>query len=204
MKKPSPQSGFTLVELLVSLALFTVIVVAAVGSLYTVNQAAVRVNGMRTVLDNLNFATEAMSRTIRTGQNIVCGGVNNQTGIASCAVGNSNGPGKEISLESTIDAPAADGTPTKIAYRWRRDNASGNNEIQKCVVVNNSVIEDNCVSMTAPEINIQRMDFYVNGADVGDGLQPGVMLIIQGEAHIGADELAPFSIQTFISQRAAE
>jgi prepilin-type N-terminal cleavage/methylation domain-containing protein len=203
MKKPSSQSGFTLVELLVSLALFTVIVVAAVGSLYTVNQAAVRVNGMRTVLDNLNFATEAMSRTIRTGQNIVCGGTNNLTGIASCPVGNSNGPGKEIMLDSTIDVQA-DGTPAKIVYRWRRDSASGNNEIQKCMVVNGSVIEDNCVSMTAPEINIQRMDFYVNGADAADGQQPGVVMIIQGEAHAGADELAPFSIQTFISQRAAE
>ncbi len=193
----SLNAGFTLVELLVSLALFTVIVTAAVGSLYTVNQASVKVGAMRTVLDNLSFATESMSRTIRTGDLIICGGVDNQSGTANCALGNSNGPGNEISLYSTIDSAI-------IEYRWRTDSLTGNYEIQKCTVVNNSVNDNNCVSITNPEVNVQKMSFYVDGADATDGKQPSVMILMQGVATAGINNIAPFAIQELVSQRAAE
>ncbi len=191
------QAGFTLVELLVSLALFSVVLTAAIGSLYTVNQASVRVNAMRTVLDNLNFATEAMSRTIRTGQNIVCGGVDNQTGAPNCPFGNSNGAGTAISLDSTIDGQT-------VEYRWRTDTTTGNGVIQKCTVENGSVSDDKCVALTAPEINVQRASFYVDGADATDTKQPGVMMMIEGTATAGPDNIEPFDIQTYVSQRAGE
>lgn len=75
MKKSSihNQAGFTLVELMVSLSLFIIVVLALIGSLYTVNDASRRVQAMRTVMDNLNFAMEHMSRNIRTSEAIVCG-----------------------------------------------------------------------------------------------------------------------------------
>jgi prepilin-type N-terminal cleavage/methylation domain-containing protein len=190
----SMQSGFTLVELLVSLGLFTVIVVAAVGSLYTVNQASVKVNAMRTVLDNLNFATESMSRTIRTGENIVCNGTENTGGVSNnCAFGNANGAGYAVSLKSTID-----GTSIEYMYNY------GKKEIDKCTLVNNQISANSCVAITAPEVQVQKMQFFVDGADAGDSKQPSVMMLISGQANAGADNIAPFSIQTLISQRAAE
>src|SRR4051812_41074937 len=125
MKHHSKQSGFTLVELLVSLALFTVIVVAAVGSLYTVNQASIRVNAMRTVLDNLNFATESISRTIRTGQNIVCGGVSNVNGPThNCPLTDPNGRHNTVSLTSTIDGE-------QVQYTFGNNAQTGVGEIDK-------------------------------------------------------------------------
>ncbi|MDB5255144.1 MAG: seg [Candidatus Nomurabacteria bacterium] len=198
MKKPSLQSGFTLVELLVSLGLFTVIVVAAVGSLYTVNQASVRINAMRTVLDNLNFATESMSRTIRTGQHIVCGGVANTNGVShNCSLADQNGRHNAISLSSTIDGQA-------VQYVFGNNIATGVGEIDKCILINGQITSDSCIALTAPEVNIKRMEFYVDGADAVDGKQPSVMMIIQGQAVAGADNTQPFAIQTLISQRAAE
>ncbi|MEO5646488.1 MAG: prepilin-type N-terminal cleavage/methylation domain-containing protein [Candidatus Paceibacterota bacterium] len=194
------QSGFTLVEVLVSLALFTVVVVAAIGSLYTVNQASTRVNAMRTVLDNLTFATESMSRTIRTSQHIVCGGVANNSGLSqNCPLGNVNGGGNAISMNSTIDG-------TAIEYVIGNNIQTGLGEIDKCILVNGQVTSTSCVAITAPEVNINitKTKFYVDGADLSDSKQPSVMMVIEGEANAGAGNTAPFAIQTLISQRAVE
>jgi prepilin-type N-terminal cleavage/methylation domain-containing protein len=198
MKKSSLQSGFTLVELLVSLALFSIVVVAAVASLYTVNSASQRVTAMRTVLDNLNFATESMSRTIRTGENIVCGGVDTGFGGPNCPFGTSTGGQEAISLDSTIDG-------SSIEYRWRIDTSTNNYEIQKCILTASKALDPNqCVTITDPGITIQQLKFYVDGADASDGKQPGVMIQMRGIANAGPNNIQPFAIQTYISQRAGE
>ncbi|HTH93307.1 MAG TPA: type II secretion system protein [Candidatus Paceibacterota bacterium] len=201
MNKKSLQAGFTLVELLVSLALFTVIVVAAVGSLYTINQASQRVSAMRTVLDNLNFATESMSRTIRTGSTLVCGGVSNGTGKPNCPFGNSNGAAQEISLTSTLP-----GSLGGLDYRRVTipGSTNGAHEIQKCVLnTDGSLNTNNCVAITSPQINVTQLYFYVDGVGVSGG-QPSVTMIMQGVANAGGSNIAPFAVQSFISQRAAQ
>jgi prepilin-type N-terminal cleavage/methylation domain-containing protein len=189
-------SGFTLVELLVSLALFTVIVVAAIGSLYTVNDASRRVNAMRTVLDNINFATEAMGRTIRTSHTIACGGVENVSGQPNCAFSSNNGQNK-ISMIGNIDNQGTE-------YRYQLDGVTGNGLIQRCLLTNGQIVNAQCVALTAPEVNITALTFFVDGANVADGKQPSVVMMIQGIANAGTGNTAPFFIQTYISQRAAE
>jgi prepilin-type N-terminal cleavage/methylation domain-containing protein len=196
MKKLSSQSGFTLVELLVSLALFTVIVVAAIGSLYTVNDASRRVSAMRTVLDNINFATEAMGRTIRTSHTLVCGGVQNVSGQPNCAF-SSNASQNSISLITNIDN-------IPIEYRYQLDGVTGNGLIQKCILQNGQIVSAQCVSLTAPEVNITALSFFVDGAATGDNKQPSVIMMIQGIAKAGVNNTAPFFIQTYLSQRAGE
>lgn len=191
-------AGFTLVELMVALALFTIVVLAAVSSLYTVNNAARKVEAMRSVLDNLNFAVESMSRTIRTGTNIVCGGIVNSGGQQTCTFGpgmaNFNAPGERISLSGTL------GTNADLEYRlWF---VNGNGEIQKRTK-QGGVWSDTWVSLTAPEINVQKLSFYVDGTAAGDQIQPSVIMLIQGVAKTQNDT-APFAIQTYVSARAAE
>jgi prepilin-type N-terminal cleavage/methylation domain-containing protein len=194
--------GFTLVELLVSLALFSIVMLAAVGTLYTVNSASQRVTAMRAVLDNLDFAMESMSRTIRTGENIVCGDVQTQeSGTNNCPFGTSTAGSEALYLTSTIDG-------SSIEYRWRQDATTGNNEIQKCTLINNNgslqLDPTKCVSITDPNINVQKFSFYVNGADPSDGMQPSVIIMMQGVAAAGPGDTEPFDIQTYISQRAGE
>lgn len=189
--------GFTLVELLVSLALFTIIVVAAIGALYTINQASQRVNAMRTVLDNLNFATESMSRTIRTGSDFTCGGPGVHVGGPNCAFGNQYGPSGELDLQSTL--PGDEG---ELVYMRTTIPNSTAHEIQKCQVQSGSPV--NCVAITSPDIDITQLFFFVDGVGLGDGKQPSVTIIMQGVANAGKTDVAPFAIQTFVSQRAIE
>lgn len=190
-KQPSLffQAGFTLVELMVSLTLFTIVVLAAVSTLYTVNSASRKVQAMRIVMDNLNFAIESMSRTIRTGTEIACGGEGNYgTSLADCPF-SSQGANSTLIVKSTFDGD------NYVQYQLN------NGEIQKQVKVGG--VWGDWVSLTTPEINVQSLSFYVEGADPADNKQTGVEILINGTA-TAASEISPFAIQTYVSQRAGE
>ena len=192
-QRQTKQSGFTLVELMVSLGIFVVVIMAAIGSLYSVNRAARKVEAMRNVLDNLNFAIESMSRTIRTGTDIVCGSggsTNNCTFQGAFA-----NPGDSITVTSTLGATGT------ITYQWELDGATGKGVIKK-------YIGGSSVAITAPAIDIQHLSFYVDGADnAGSGTddlkQPNVIMLIQGVATAEGD-VAPFSVQTLVTSRTLE
>lgn len=61
------QRGFTLVEMLVALVLFSFVMLAAVGSLVAIIEANRKARNQKVVMNNLNAAVENMSRTIRLG-----------------------------------------------------------------------------------------------------------------------------------------
>jgi prepilin-type N-terminal cleavage/methylation domain-containing protein len=196
------QKGFTLVELMVALTLFVVVVMAAVSSLFSVNNASRKVQAMRSVLDNLNFAMESMSRTIRTGNLVVCGGTKNGAypnagGTYNCVFG-VDAPGEQLLVHSTL------GSDQLIEYRWGTNPDNGHGQIEKRTQDINGNWPDNWLSLTAPEIDVQKLSFYVDGADTTDTSQPNVILFVQGIAAADADNVSPFAVQTYISQRAIE
>lgn len=196
-QKPSQaQAGFTLIELMVSLMLFTIVVLAAVGSLYTVNSASKKTQAMRSVVDNLNFAIESMSRTVRTSNTVVCGGVSNTSSLdpitsadPNCPF-NSENPSSKLLVDSTL------GADQLVEYQLSLSGA-----IEKRI--RESGIWTNWVPITAPEINVTKLHFYVDGAKATDDIQPNTMIFIQGVATT-AEETAPFAVQTYLSQRAVE
>lgn len=64
--------GFTLIEIMVSVAIFSVVMVIALGALLSISAAERKAETLKSVMTNLNFALEGMSRTIRTGLNYHC------------------------------------------------------------------------------------------------------------------------------------
>lgn len=196
------QEGFTLIELMVSLTLFIIVVVALIGSLYTVNDASRRVQAMRTIMDNVNFAIENISRNVRTSQNLTCGLTIN------CPITNGV-PSDTITMISTL------GKLQYIKYSWVKDLSTGNGKIVKTTApvdydpttqtytprLNESV---GPVNITAPEIDIQNARFYVDGVGQGDNKQPSVMVKFEGVAKVSGTQPVPFAIQTYLSQRSIE
>jgi prepilin-type N-terminal cleavage/methylation domain-containing protein len=181
------QKGFTLVELMVSLMLFTIVVLAAVGSLYTVNNASRKVQAMRSVLDNLTFGIESISRTIRTGNSVKCVSL---LASPNCSFQNQN-PGTGIVIDSTL------GTAQLVEYRLG-SNPDGTGVIQKRT--QESGLWTNWFAITSPEINVQQLSFYVSGAELSESEQTNVSIFIKGIAVAGQDN-APFAVQTYVSQR---
>lgn len=70
------KQGFSLIEIMVSLAIFAIVVVVATGALLTTIDATKKAQATQTVLTNLNLALEGMTREIRVGSNYT---VENQT-----------------------------------------------------------------------------------------------------------------------------
>lgn len=170
-----PQKGFTLVELLVAVALFTLITTFALGAVLSIFDANRRAKSMKTVVDNLNFSIEDMARTVKFGGRYYCG---EGTSTNDCQFGAS-------SIAVTFEG-------RRIIYRW----AGVNNPIVKCV--DSSTI---CTEITSPETRIEYVRFYVMGSTLGDSLQPKVLAVIKGYVGNKPTSQSIFSIQTSMSQR---
>lgn len=60
-------SGFTLIEMMVAVALFATVMSGSLAALLSVISAQNRTQSLRVINDNLNFSLEAMLREIRSG-----------------------------------------------------------------------------------------------------------------------------------------
>ena len=60
--------GFTLIEMMVAVSLFTVVMLVSVGSLLALIDASKRAQGIQSVMNNLNVALDGMVRALRMGQ----------------------------------------------------------------------------------------------------------------------------------------
>lgn len=181
--------GFTLIELMVSIAIFSVVMTTALGSLLAISYADRKAESLRTVMDNLNFAMEGMSRSIRTGLDYHCGTSGTLTTAQDCATTGSN----------FFVFLANDGYYTAYCLN--------NNSIMRLRVLAAASLRTSCsavdgfLPITAAEISISNLRFLTRGAPRGDNLQPIVTLNIEGSTKISASNTTTFVLQTSMAQR---
>ena len=65
--------GFTLIEVMVSVMIFSVVMTVALGALLAMSESDRRAEALKSVINNLDFAMDALTRTVRTGYNYHCG-----------------------------------------------------------------------------------------------------------------------------------
>ncbi len=166
--------GFTLIEMVVAISLFSVVVLVSVSAMLAIADANKKANATRVVMDNVNFAMENMGRNIRTGYNYSC------AGAGDCVSG-----GTSISF--------TDQKGNTIVYSWS-ENGSGLGSI---TIRKNSGTP---VGITSPQVDVDNLTFYVSGTSSSDGLQPRALITLRGTAQIGK-ETTSFNIQSTVSQR---
>lgn len=66
--------GYTLIELIVAVGLFALVMLLASGAYFMMISVSRQAQGISTGINNLSFALETMTRTIRTGKNYSCNG----------------------------------------------------------------------------------------------------------------------------------
>jgi type II secretory pathway pseudopilin PulG len=65
-------TGFTLVEIMVATSIFMIIMLVALGALISSSDTAKKSQALRTAMDNVNFAMESMTKSLRMGTDYYC------------------------------------------------------------------------------------------------------------------------------------
>lgn len=172
-KRAELQRGFTLVEIIVAVGLFSVVMLIAVGTLLSLVDANKKAQALKSVMNNLNFALESMSREIRTGTGYDCG---TSGGLVDCVNG-----------DTQFAFTSSDGEA--VIYRL-----SGS-RIEK------SIDGGSFLAITSPEVQIDALKFYVTGASTADTLQPQVTMTISGVAGATEKVQTEFDLQATVAQR---
>lgn len=184
------RGGYTIIELLVSMALFAVVVLMATMAFLGVMSSNRKTLASRTALDNLNFAIENMVRDMKTGYTYHCGNSGTITDPQDCP-----SPRSYIAFEGQNGNPLIPGD--QIVYRL---GGVGGQQIE---VSNNSGSTFFPITAPPPELSVTSLGFRVYNALVSDQKQPRVVIVIRGVAGTGATASA-FDVQTSVSQRSPD
>lgn len=83
--KPPSQAGFTLVEMLVAVAVFVMVAFIVTSTFLILANANRKAQSIRLVMDNLNFALDSMALRMREGSNYQCYPDTNPSDPTSCS-----------------------------------------------------------------------------------------------------------------------
>ncbi|MDR3571014.1 MAG: prepilin-type N-terminal cleavage/methylation domain-containing protein [Candidatus Pacebacteria bacterium] len=185
--------GFTLIEMIVSVALFSVVMLVAGATLLSLVYANRKAQALQSVINNLNVSLDGMVRDIREGQNYRCGGETSSYGDCTS--------GASVIYFAPFGSPNPSGDQAQddIAYAF---DQSG----QYCGT--NRICENDYgkgwVPITSKEVKIQSLTFYVVGtkpASQGGTQQPKVIFVLKGQAGIQQSTISTFDIQATAVQR---
>jgi prepilin-type N-terminal cleavage/methylation domain-containing protein len=226
MTKPvqRAQAGFTLIEMIVSLGLFAVVVTTAVGALMVLISSNTQIQAEQSVMSNLEFALDSMTREIRTGSNYFCSYASSytdhyptnifNTGIDHEAV---TGSGEEECLSGPYNHLGVHQRLQGISFLEGGDSITGTVSGAQRILyfydadtqtIMRRVGNNTPQSIVSSGIAITRMEMLVVGTETFTGpatnpQQPTVSIFI--EAKEKDDPLAKtYPIQTTITQRSLD
>ncbi len=185
--------GFTLVELLVSLTLFTAVITISMGSLLVVIDANAKAQNMQEVMTNLTFALDSMTREIRTGSGYYCDSTIS-TGLEETDVRDCTNEQAISIVEGGVSL--TEGGNKRIAYQLNGGT------------IERRIGSGSWVPLTSDAVTITTMNFTVTGSEkfnvvdgTGDTTPPTVTLFISGSAGELETVDTSFSLQTTITKR---
>lgn len=193
IKKTNITKGFTLVEMLVSIAVFMVVMTVAVGSLISIIDANRKSQAIKNIINNINFTIESISKDMRMGTEYSCY-LNGSFDGGDCIEG-----GLGVRYKSNEDK--------YVYYKYVSNPNEGEGNVQTCESDNSfGCSNSGWLSLTAPvsSVNITNMRFYVLNSSLNDSKQPRVIITMEGIAGIKDAIKTDFNMQTSISQRSRE
>jgi prepilin-type N-terminal cleavage/methylation domain-containing protein len=205
------QSGFTLIEMIVSLGLFSLVVTVAVGALLMLVATNRQLQSEQSVMTNLSFALDSMTREIRTGTHYYCEWSANNNGTFN-PVSNID----SIRGDSTNDCLSGNPNPSANVFVGLSFKEGGNSITQSqdrilyyfdksAGKIFRKVGGDTPESITSSGIYIKDFDIHVSGSDpLTDGVterdQPVVTIFIEA-AETNSASAKTHYMETTVTQR---
>ena len=169
--------GYTLLELIVSVGIFSIVMLAATGTYLNLIRLDREARAVNDLANNLTFAVDSMSRGIRTGTAYKC---DNSVSSPNCTAG-----------ADSFGYNDSESPSRTIVYRLE------NNQII-------ATINGLEYPITDPRVRIDDLSFYVRGVGTGDQLQPTVTFTVRGSLQVEGSVAKSFVIQSSASQRFLE
>lgn len=171
---PQVQKGFSLVEMLVAIAIFMIVVTTTLGAFLKMVDINKKVQSVRNAMDNANLAMETMMRNIRLGYDY-------EGGDSYIAFTSQNG---ERITYGLVKTEVDQGTSKTLGQMVR--TVSGGAP----------------VAITSPDLDINTLTFYIGGATLGDNEQAHVNIFVNGKTVLPKNEHNfDFSFQSLATQR---
>ncbi len=189
---PKLVCGFSLVEMLVAIAVFMSIMTIAITSLISIIGANKKAQSIKSTIDSVNFAVESISRDMRTGTDYEC-------------PDGSGGWTKSCDLVNGNTAVRYEKSPSEdITYTFNGEQSDPSIGVLTKQI--NSGVPVDLISQDS-SVNITDMKFYVIGAEnefnstITDRTQPRVIITASGLISVNGMNDTLFNLQTNISQR---
>lgn len=220
--------GFTLVEMLIAVALFSIVMLISTATIFSIIGGNRKAQAINAVSNNLNFAIESMVRDIKTGYGYTCKGAHiagegddgstdtfdttlvgfnfrlpdpatNQTYYTEATCLPASAY-RSITMISTLN----EGIPEIVQYKFLK-SSTANGIVTPGRIVKRTV-DGNDIDVTSPEVDVTDVKFFISNPapGVGSGAQysqPSVFILIKGVAQISDNLSSDFSLQTLVSQR---
>lgn len=202
------QSGFSLIELLVSMTIFTIVVTLSTSTFLVLVDANNKVQNVHSVISNLTFALDSMTREIRTGYNYVCASSRQSNNDVLNATNDCVTGGVYLSVIESGGSLTGGLGSSRVSYYF--DNAYygvGQGAIMRRLGDGDGdgdedEINEDWFPITSENVEITDMEFVVSGTDTsGDTTAPSVTIYIEGSAGNLEELDTAFSIQTSVTQR---
>jgi prepilin-type N-terminal cleavage/methylation domain-containing protein len=160
------QRGFTLLEMIVSIGIFSIVMLVTMSAYFNLISLDRRARATNQVVNNLSFAVDAMVRGIRTGKGYQC--------LDGSPDGNGNSTSGNCTKFSYTDSTLAAGS--QVVTYFQKTNGT----IGRCESSAPCILDASASSITDPAITITKLVFYVRGAGNSNDDQPQVLFTISG------------------------
>lgn len=184
------ERGFTLIEMIVAVALFSVVMLVSTAALLALVGANRKAHALQSVMNNFSVALDGMVRAVRMGSEYHCG-AGDITVPQSCEDGATKFAFKPF-CEENCDAL------DRWVYAYDT-NGTFCGQGRLCKSENNG---NTYYAVTATDVDIDDLTFYVIGTTRSDTIQPKMVVAVSGTAG-GTDvkTKTTFSIQATAVQR---
>ncbi|MBX4197824.1 prepilin-type N-terminal cleavage/methylation domain-containing protein [Candidatus Parcubacteria bacterium] len=197
--------GFTLAEVLVALAIFGFVVIMGSGTLVAVSNTNYSAQVSRKTIDNIDFILDDIVREARFGKDYHC----EITETINDATPKDCDKGHQSFALTRLD----NGYIVRYATSSiSQPDGSKRSALMKQVIDPNNPahLDPNhpdypkAIQISADNIDIKHLRFYVSGSGVSDGLPAQVLVSIQAELKKGSKYQTSINLQTTIAQRASD